>query len=82
MQWETLLSLSASLAAFAYAAGISRQRIAELERRMEASERLTADRDRILTVALQDIRDRVIAIDEWRKHVPEGRVKRGGGEAG
>jgi hypothetical protein len=80
MQWETVLSLAASLAAFAYAAGISRQRIAELERRMEAAERISASQAAALAVSLQDIRDRVIGIDEWRKHVLGNRVRTTKGE--
>jgi sugar lactone lactonase YvrE len=80
MQWETVLSLLASLgstlAVLAYASGILRQRIVELERRMEAAERVASDQATALAAALQDIRDRVIAIDEWRRHFDVRRVRR------
>jgi hypothetical protein len=77
MQWETVLSMATTLAVMAYAAGALRQRIVDLERRLDADTKRAEEQ----SASLREIRDRVIAIDEWRKHVPQRRVRRAG-EAG
>jgi hypothetical protein len=71
MQWETVLSLAMTLATLAYAAGALRQRVNDLERRIDVGDKGAQDQNE----ALREIRDRVIAIDEWRKHVPVRRVR-------
>jgi hypothetical protein len=64
MQWETIMSMGTALATAAYTAGALRQRVVDLERRMNAKE----ENFRLLQEALEEIRARVIAIDEWRKY--------------
>ena len=59
----SILALFIALATFAYAAGALRQRVHDLERRMEQKALTLREQND----ALREIRDRVIAIDEWRK---------------
>lgn len=63
--WSIMLALISTGASLAYTFGAVRQRIAELERRLDYNEKEAEER----LVLLQDIRGRVIAIDEWRKHL-------------
>lgn len=65
VEWSTVLALISTGSTLAYTFGAVRQRLAELERRVANAEHAAEKSSETLV----EIRDRVVAIDEWRKHL-------------
>lgn len=65
VDWSTVLALVSTGGTLAYTFGAVRQRLAELERRVANAEHVAEKSGETLL----EIRDRVVAIDEWRKHL-------------
>jgi len=66
MDWQVLsplLTLLLAAVTLAYTAGVIRQRVADLERRVLLLEHMLAAQTKIL----EEIRERLIAVDVWQK---------------